>query len=1161
MPEMNNLTLGANLKSMYPGSYDDLPDDQLGDAVAKKYGPMVESGGEDPNVFGKIWEFLNTPTLPEIDREKFMPDETSGSVPELRRFFGEVAYQTYRGLIRPASAPLTGVIGAGVAVPGMVRRATLAATGLMGAAGAMEGAERLMTAENHGERVSAAVDTALSSLMGFGGLAGAAAMPQNIAEAPIQKIPRVFRQWREWARATPEQRAALGGKSEPVAEPQKPSPEWYVFRSMKNINDKLFKAPKGGRAPSSVPATTFNDAVNNPQLVPPGDGFWLGLKLLAEQKMRDGEPVTLHEILTTVNDNLTITHVYRGSTPQEVLQNARIFAEEHPEYRRVQGELNQLRERLNTVNVHWENLGDATYEALSEGLTRFQATQQGRPQEIRSHPLLLDVSGAPMEWGGLETVANDTAYRLLSIARSHPERFTEALDPEYSGEVTGYHRYLRRVLPLLEQELPEAASVLRSYVEEGNQYKSLRASFSQMSNSVGELYARLQEEFKAQENISGGVVYAQNAPYKNYRAGIYMDGAYYEANSVVVNRSNDRLLEDKINHLHIRLSQIGETLKQAESVERERQRGAQGRLPFAGRGIPDPTALEALRAERDRISEEHKMLYDALQMSSWRDPHFTTNRSVGHIRLHWKMSRRPDGSGLGWTCEAKEVQSDWNEDARSSGMKGDFKVRDFGKIYDAAKKIDGLQVQIQALKKGRFTPFMIEEPPKPLGPLFPDYIYKEPGEPTPFDLTMKDFYKSGEVTVGGRKMPLWDLTWEQRNQLISQLEADITKIQEGVKREQTRLLGTWHKERQTIYERDPATGQEIYDPTTGYRTHEEDRWVQGYAERPKEYDVPFGPFADDVNKSVELLLKSFIRRALEAGDSRGTPAEYVSIIGGKLSAISQGYGMPYNHIDIAPVPVPYPSSEAKGQQSMFLYNARLVLKRTRGEAQYDDKGDAMYNLTLKDIEDLVGSHVAGRLASSGWGGEPRLWGEVPLGQPLLQKLEGWQLDGIRAMQDRINSAYRKQTTRDKHFADYLKEQGVIQVPGQEGFYKIDADALYISAQNLSPADRLKLMPIRIPLGETVVAPKSESNNTYRGQVAAYDYLYKSILAKIAKENGTEVEPAETWVEGNYGTTESPGVHGVAQESGKLGDWYPVWRIKVTDKLRQSLLYQPTTVSP
>src|SRR5512135_3255144 len=137
MPEMTDLTLGANLKMQHPGSYDDMPDDVLGQKVAKKYGPLAKSGAEDPNVFSKVWEFLNTPLLPDIDREKFMPDEKSGDVPELRRFFGEVAYQAYRGLVRPTSSPLMGVIGAGLAVPGMVRRGTLAATGLMGASGVM----------------------------------------------------------------------------------------------------------------------------------------------------------------------------------------------------------------------------------------------------------------------------------------------------------------------------------------------------------------------------------------------------------------------------------------------------------------------------------------------------------------------------------------------------------------------------------------------------------------------------------------------------------------------------------------------------------------------------------------------------------------------------------------------------------------------------------------------------------------------------------------------------------------------------------------------------------------------------------------------------------------------------------------------------------------
>src|SRR5512139_4108406 len=102
------LTLGANIKAAYPGSYDDIPDDQLGESVAKKYAKDAGSDVGEPDSYTKVWEFLVNPLLPEIPREAFMPDDVSTRRGlKLDQFFGEVAYQAYRGLIRPATSPLS----------------------------------------------------------------------------------------------------------------------------------------------------------------------------------------------------------------------------------------------------------------------------------------------------------------------------------------------------------------------------------------------------------------------------------------------------------------------------------------------------------------------------------------------------------------------------------------------------------------------------------------------------------------------------------------------------------------------------------------------------------------------------------------------------------------------------------------------------------------------------------------------------------------------------------------------------------------------------------------------------------------------------------------------------------------------------------------------
>lgn len=1138
---MDKLTLGMQIKQQYPGSYDDLPDDQLGAMAVAKYARDAQVDPEDEfETPGKVWEWLTNPIAPELDREKFMPHDESGPAGKLQEFIGEAAYQFYRGMVRPATSPLGAAMGAGLAAPGLVRKATLGAMGVMGLTGAAAGLEQLASADNHGDRINAAVDTALSGLMGVGGLAGAAALPRNVIEAPISKIPRVFRNWRQWARATPEQQAALGGESKKVLEwkqlelplkfeeenqapreVRKLSDPWYTFKSLKGLGNTLFKPDKKGKIPPGVPAANFMDALNNPQIIPAGDAFWLGLRQMGERKMRSGDKVSWVDIMNTVDDNLTLSQIYRvkdASSTNTLKRLSQQFVEEHPDVRRMQHEISLADAQYASDMKYVDNFSGFVHDKISRQLEILYRKRETDPA----------VKALFTDEYGYENTVRGAFSRVSDILYVSPDLFYEAFDPTAANTGGSWSRHsrahMKQMMDSIDKTMPGVGGLIRVYMMQAYRAGEAYKRFGRLGDDLSTLQEQLQARYAEgrRPTASGGEVSPDLPIYQNY--GI-QDGEGYETNVVVAKRRSFDLIDERMQDLAVRIDQLDDTLRRGRAGEAE----------------PMNTAVPWLEAERDRLNEEYAHLHEAKMFANYDRGHIREKGSLGHYRWDGRTTYDAQGGNEGWTAFAKEIQSDWNEAVRRNGMKGAFKAKEFEKIWGVMQKVKALADQNFVLKNGSFGKYMNEI--DAAEPVFPQF--RNLPAQVEFAEGMREPFQGQKLLIDGEPVSLHTLTPAQRNTLIQKNDAEIAKLHESVRREMNRYYGG-----DLVFKREPIYDYDHYDYNTGtYRLlGYNEGWVQqGY---PADYRQAVGPFVDDANKINELLLKAFIRRALTKGHAAGRQYEYIGLIGGKLSAQSQGYGTPYRYVDVAPATSASLSSIPGQQPLLGTYNVRGFDKGTGYH------GDIYYNQTINDISNLFGPEIANRIASESWG---RLTG----GTPMLRNASSADLELVNRIQEEVHRVRKTDVARKKLIKERLQGAGIVERNGEYFAIPEESWELMISNRYDPPGRRRAFeqlesrLPQRFELPLPAVLPQQGSNpSTYKGQINAYDGMTRGILSRIAKEFGTEVEEGRVWATSGYGVEPAPG-----HPEYWFRDWHYIWRMKVTPKMLETVLYGLTGITP
>jgi len=1133
---MDNLTLGASLKRLYPKVYDDIPDDQLGAAAAREFGPQAGIAPEDPDGPAKIWGLMTQPWLPELGREWFKPDETADwAGANSWRLLGEIGYQTYRAIIRPSASLLGVAMGGGLIAPA-TRRLTLAAGGAMGLSGAVGAASDMEKAQTTGARINAAVDMALSTAFGVGGTA-AATLPPNVMGAPITQVPRVFRNWVQHMRSTPEQQAAYSGgvranlpiqvelpyprppeepKPRPISEP------WYTFKVLNVLNDTLFKSTPKQKAPTSVPAKALYDLVTNEKKVKRGDAYWLGLTDLAERSVRSNTKVSWQDIFNTIQEHLTINNVFRGA-PGPKLNREQIQAkvDTDPEVRRVTFERDQVEqtEKYESRYVSW--MRQYLEEMLPGRLRGWLSERQGDPRYGR------------ISW--------DAFNDIIGSVDDNPEILAEAL----------------RLPPPKSPELQETAMRMQNRYTPREHVDTLRAMASQDPNFFGlvQLYAELSHRRKAltfkkqamDETVNNVRADAREAALRppdaqkyGYTAGPtypdygFADGQFYEENSVQLRQPGQQAIKDR----------LSEALNALDEFENR-------------------TDLTPAEDARMLQLKERVAMYRHLSgwmSSKYKDPHYHVESSVGHFRWDSRMSRNPVDMDEGWTALAKEVQPDWQEVLRKQGAKNG-KALAFEKVWPTLQEMDYLMTTNRLLRRGKFSPGYHE--PEAL-PLFPDW------RGGPVQLTLDDALARAHlgnrpnVKFRDREVPLWKLSVEDREILIKENEAKIAELHKSAQKTLDDLYGSWEI-RETDYQ--------VWDRHLQRYTYEPRReWYQ--RNDPLDFDTLVGPFSDDVNKATDLLLRAYVRRALHMGQVRGRQYQYIGIVEGHTAAVAQGYGQTFDQIMYRRVatPMKHPQSEFKPpeppgtptpsvvQQPMEVYKIRLSKRNDQYNNMYFD------NVTPAQLEQMMGPEIAkqirGGLVEPGGAPMPRTH------QVAIKPLDAYTKLQYEEYQANIKARRVSKKEKARLLQEFMERHDIIDAVDENGERVLGAPEDRVMIQDVvlrDPADRYssytrvarESLPyvFNMPHPAIVNPDPSRRTVTYNGLVNAYNGITKTLLDKIAKEFGSKVEPAVVWVANGRNTV------GNENFEGATGAWLPAWRLKVTDKLIESVLYGTQTVSP